>query len=298
MELLLTGAYQYSQDQLQLLKDIGYNVDFLQRETDKVCEPDKYDAVVCNNLFLHNRIDEFKNLKIIQLTSAGTDRFPEDYAKAHGIKVYNAGDTYAAPIAEFAIMRLLEIYKNSMFFYDKQQEKVWEKNRNLYELNGKRVGIVGFGNIGKEIAVRLKSFGMSIIAINRSIVACDYIDKYVRLNDIYDVLSEIDVLFICIALTPETRDMIDKNAMQAMKNNAVIINVSRGGIIDEDAIRDYLNGGKFMGCALDVFRKEPLEKSGGGGDLWKTPRLLISPHISFISDNIRERLFGIVYRNL
>lgn len=278
MNLLLTGAYQYSEKQKKQLEGIGYRIDFLQWETDNVAEARKYDVVVCNNLFMNNDIDRFTNLKAIQLTSVGMDRLPVETIKKRGIRIYNAGSTYAVPIAEFAVMRLLEIYKNAMFFYENQQQGIWQKNRSLYELHGKKAGILGFGNIAKEVAARLQPFGIHVTAINRSEVESEDVDRYVPLRSLYEILSGIDVLFICIALTQETAMLIDRRALGLMKNEAVIINVSRGGIIDELALKDYMNEGKFMGCALDVFSEEPIKNSGGGAIFGKYQDFL-SPHI-------------------
>jgi len=262
MNLLLTGAYLYTQEQFNKLRKIGYHIDFIQYEDSQVLKPDKYDVVVCNDLFRNNDINRFSRLKFIQATSSGMERIPLSCAAERNIKVFNAGDTYSVPIAEFAIMRLLEIYKNSMFFYNNQKRGIWKKSRDLYEVSSKKIGILGFGKIGREIAKRLKAFGADIIAINRSRIQSGDV-KYVPLEKIDTILPELDVVIVCIAATDQTNKIIDRKRLDSMKHSAVLINISRGEIVEEDAVIDALNHGKFLGCALDVFKREPLGSPGG-----------------------------------
>ena len=127
MKILLTGAFSYTENQLEILQNMGLDIDFLQYEKDKLDNCEIYDAVVCNGLFLYNDIEKFKNLKYIQLTSAGFDRVPMDYVKNNNIKIYNAAGVYSIPIAEHTVLKVLEIYKKSKDFYIKQKNHLWEK---------------------------------------------------------------------------------------------------------------------------------------------------------------------------
>ena len=117
-KLLLTGAFKYSREQLSNLEYLGYEIVFVQDER-KTLNIDVSDinAVVCNSLFLYNDIKEFKKLRIIQLTSAGLDRVPLDYINEKGVQLFNARGVYSIPMAEWAILKTLEIYKKSRVFY-------------------------------------------------------------------------------------------------------------------------------------------------------------------------------------
>src|SRR5690606_16220867 len=119
MKLLLTGAFKYSEEQLDSLKSLGYEILFIQDERVPLeVDVSDVDAVVCNGLFLYNDIKKFKNLKFIQLTSAGLDRVPLDYIKDQGIKIFNARGVYSVPMAEWVVLKILEIYKKSRKFYE------------------------------------------------------------------------------------------------------------------------------------------------------------------------------------
>ena len=113
MKLLLTGAFNYSDENLKALSDLGMEITFLQFEKDEVINPEQYDAVVCNGLFLYNDIKMFTNLKHIQLTSAGFDRIDVKYCEEKGIKLFNARGVYSVPIAEWAILKILELHRQS-----------------------------------------------------------------------------------------------------------------------------------------------------------------------------------------
>jgi len=301
MNLLLTGAFKYSKEQLDSIQDLGYDITFVLDERASLSEvkPDFdvafVDAVVCNGLFLYNDITQFKNLKFIQLTSAGMDRVPLDYIKEHGIQLFNARGVYSIPMAEWAVLKILEIYKRSRQFYKSHEEKQWVKNRDLLELTGKTASIVGFGSVGTEIAKRLKAFGVNILGVDLYSVKSDYADEAYLINDIEVVLSKSDIVILSLPLTKQTHHLIDKDKLAAMKENIVLINVSRGGVIDEGVLIEALEDGKFLGIALDVFEQEPLPEDS---QLWNSEKVIITPHNSFVSDRVNDRLFELMLRNL
>ena len=116
-KLLLTGAYSYSKEQLDKIEQLGWNITFVQNELEALdIDVREFDAVVCNNLFLYNNIKKFENLKIIQLTSAGTEKLPMDYVHKQKIEVFNAKGIYSIQMAEWAIMNILQLYKNAPGF--------------------------------------------------------------------------------------------------------------------------------------------------------------------------------------
>ena len=173
-QVLLTGSYQYTEEQIHMIEKLGWKVTFVKNELEPIGVPaDQFDVVVCNGLFLHNDIAEFKKLKMVQATSAGLDRLPVEYMEKHHIRCYNAKGVYSIPMAEWTVMSILEICKNAHCFFKKQQEHEWEKDRTLLELTGKKVCIVGYGDVGHETAKRLAAFGTEITAVNRSRVEED-----------------------------------------------------------------------------------------------------------------------------
>lgn len=296
MKTLLTGAFNYSEEQIEKLNSIGCETVFVQDERVKLdIDVDEIEAVVCNGLFLYNDISKFKNLKFIQLTSAGFDRAPMDYIKKHNITIKNARGVYSAPMAEWVVLKILEIYKNTRFFIKNQENKVWEKDRGLLELTDKVVTIVGCGSVGIEVAKRLKAFGCVVNGVGRTQVDSEYIDRFYNMVCLDEALMESDVVVLSVALTEETRHLFDMGRFEVMKDQAVLVNVSRGAVVDEADLVEALSRGKFMGVALDVMENEPL---GDDSELWECDRVLVTPHNSFVSDRVRDRLFDLMVENL
>ena len=295
-KVLLTGAYQYTDEQIREIEELGWQVTFIKNELAMLDVPvEEYDAVVCNGLFLHNDIARFKNLKMVQVTSAGLERLPMEYMEKQHILYYNAKGVYSIPMAEWAVMSILEIYKNAYEFFRKQQKKKWEKDRTLLELTDKKVCIIGYGSVGQETAKRLSVFGTKITAVNRSPVNDTLIHRWVTLDQIDEVLLEADIVVLCIALTRETTRLFNEDRLMKMKAGSVLINISRGAVIDENALIRCLQENRFRGVALDVFEEEPLP---GDSKLWDDPRVIITPHNSFVGDKVRERMFELIYNNL
>ncbi|MGD6831883.1 NAD(P)-dependent oxidoreductase [Sutcliffiella halmapala] len=296
MKLLLTGAFNYSDKQLNKIKSIGYDIVYVQDERIPLeIDVSDINAVVCNGLFLYNDIQKFKNLTFIQLTSAGLDRVPLNFIKDQGIKLFNAKGVYSIPMAEWVISKILEIYKNSRSFYEAQRNHKWEKHRNLFELANKTAAIIGFGDVGSAVAKRLKAFDVNVVGVGRREIRSQVIDEFHLIESLDDVLRKSDIVILTLPLTKETRHLINDHKIANMKNNSVLINVSRGGVIDEEALNNALQIDKFLGIALDVFENEPLPMDS---QLWDYNRVIVTPHNSYVSDNINNRLFELVMKNL
>ena len=140
MKLLVTGALTQDVNDLDMFRDLGFDVVYHKDERAELpCDPAEFDAVVCNGLFLYRDISEFANLKLIQLTSAGLDRVPVDEIKRRGIHLFNARGVYSAPMAEYVLSEVLDVYKAKPFYRKNQLEKKWNKKRDVDELVGKTV---------------------------------------------------------------------------------------------------------------------------------------------------------------
>lgn len=296
MKLLLTGAFNYSQEQLKRFELLGYEIISVKDELVPInVDVSDIDAVVCNGLFLYNDIKNFKKLKFIQLTSAGLDRIPMDYIKDHGIFLFSADGVYSIPMAEWVILKILEIYKKSKKFYEAQKLHKWEKQRDLLELTDKKAAIIGFGKVGTEIAKRLKAFGVYVLGVGREKKESEFADEFYSIEDIKIVLNKSDIVILTLPLTKKTRNIIDTTMILKMKDDSVLINVSRGGIIDEVALIQAIQTGKFQGVALDVFNEEPLSSES---KLWDFDNVYVTPHNSFVSDRVNQRLFELLIKNL
>ena len=295
MKLLITGAWNFTSEQLNQINSIGHTVVFMQNEKDELpCKYEEIEGAICNGLFLYHSIEKFSSLKYIQLTSAGFDRVSMDYVQSNGIKIYNARGVYSIPMAEFAISGVLQLYKQSKFFYKKQENRVWEKGRNLLELYGKTVCIVGCGNVGTECAKRFKAFGCKVIGVDLYPRQDDAYEKIYSLNDLDNCLENADIVVLTLPLTKETKYMMNANRFKVMKNGSVLVNIARGQVVDEQDLLKALDE-KLLGAVLDVFEQEPLSIES---TLWQKENLIITPHNSFVGDGNNERLFNVILENL
>lgn len=293
MNVLITGSYQLNSDELSELETSGHRIFIHPDERVPVEHPEMYETVVCNGLFLYNPIERFTSLRLIQLTSTGLDRVPLDYVRNHDIVFHNAEGVYSIPIAEFVVCGILQIYKQSLFFAKNQARHEWEKNRSLTELSCKRVCILGCGNVGREIAKRLKAFDCHIIGVNRTVRELPYFESVLPLDSLHNAAATCDILICCIALTAETRCIVGKEIFNNLPYDAIFVNVARGALIDEIAMTSWLqNGGHAV---LDVFEEEPLPKNS---PLWDMGNVLLTPHNSFVGDRNHERMWKIIKENL
>ncbi|HZH72224.1 MAG TPA: NAD(P)-dependent oxidoreductase [Mariniphaga sp.] len=299
MKILISVPAAFTSEHLMHLTNMGHLLTILQGETiPEEMKVEDFEVVVCNNLLRDYPIEQFKNLKLIQLTSVGTDRIPLKYILKQGIKIETARGVYSIPIAEWVVLKILEIYKNSRFFHHVQQLHKWEKKRNLGELAGKTVAIIGYGSIGIETAKRLKAFDVRITAIDSRIPDPEemkWVDNLQPPHQLETVISQCDVLILTIPLTEQTKHLMNEDRLLMMKSNSILINVSRGAIIDEQALITVLQQKKFMGVALDVFEEEPLSANN---PLWDLENTLVTPHNAFVSDKNQQRLFDLFIANL
>lgn len=295
MNLLVTGAFDCTEKELNMLRERGHEVVFMQQEKSPLpCEAGWIEGIIGNGIFLSHPIEQFTSLRYIQLTSAGFDRVPMDYVKAHGIEIHNARGVYSIPMAEFAVSGVLQLYKQSRYFYENQKEHKWEKHRGLTELYGKQVCIVGCGSVGTECAKRFRAFGCSVVGVDIKPYQNELYDSMLPLDSLDDALTKADVTILTLPLTEETRHFINADRFAAMKNGAVLVNIARGAIIDTDALIVALNT-HLGGAVLDVFEEEPLHESS---PLWEMGNVIITPHNSFISDKNDARLRDLVINNL
>lgn len=296
MNLLLTGCFKYSEEQMETLRSLGYAIYFMQQEKEELpLAASEIVATICNGLFLSHDIDEFNKLKFIQLTSAGFDRVPVDKIKARGIELYNARGVYSTPMAEWAMFHVLMHYKQGWFFKQEQNAGRWTKHRGLREVAGTKVAVVGAGNVGQDVAKRFQSFGAETTGFDIHTNETPYFDRIALTETLKESIGEFDVVIVTAPLLPSTKGLISREVLCSMKENAILVNIARGGLIDEQAMREVLTERKDLFAALDVFETEPLEEDS---PLWKMENVAISPHISFVSDGNNARMFNVMYNNL
>ena len=296
MNLLITGAWQNAGANLERIRNMGHCVAFLQQEKDPLpCEADWVEGVVCNGLFLHHPIEAFPNLKYIQLTSAGYDRVPVEYIQRHGITIRNARGVYSVPMAEYAVGGVLELYKQFPVFRENKKNHLWEKRRNLLELAGKTVCIVGCGSVGGECAKRFSAFGCRVIGIATSRREQPFFREVREETALDSALAEADVVVLTVPLTEKTHHLMNAERFTAMRRGAVLVNIARGAVVDTRALEQALKHNHLAGAVLDVFEEEPLSPDS---PLWDLENVVMTPHNSFVGDGVQERLAQMILENL
>lgn len=296
MNILITGAWPDAKKHIEQIEAMGHCTVFLQNEADALpCDPTWPAGLICNGLFLHHPIEQFRNLRFIQLTSAGFDRVPMDYVQSHGIEIHNARGVYSAPMAEFAVGSVLQIYKQFPFFRENQKAHRWEKRRDLRELTGKTVVILGCGSVGTECAKRFRVFACKLIGVDIYPRQDERFDEILPLTALDETLPAADVLILTVPLTDETRGLINAARLAAMKPDATLVNISRGAVIDEPSLAAHLQANPAFTAALDVFGEEPIAHNS---PLWTFPNVYITPHNCFSGENNSLRLNKLIVNRI
>lgn len=296
MRLLVTGAWKCTEEQLNMLRSQGHEISFLQNESDDLPKDAlKAEGVICNGLFLHHDIREFGSLRYIQLTSAGMERVPMDYVEANRIEIHNARGVYSIPMAEFAVAGVLSLYKKQGFFHENRKKREWKKDRELLELFGKTVTVVGFGSVGYECAKRFSAFGVKVLAVDIVKPKCDGYDEFYNIEDVEKALGRSDITVLTLPLTEQTKNLINKKRLSAVKEGAILVNIARGQIVNTGDLLEALKDKRLSGAVLDVFEEEPLPADS---PLWCLDNVILTPHNSFVGDGNAERLWQVIKNNL
>jgi len=216
-------------------------------------------------------------LRWIHARSAGLDRVLAPEVVAHAAVVTNGRGAFSPALAEFVVAALLFFAKDLRRLVAQQGAGVWEAF-DTERLEGRTVGIVGYGDIGRAVASRLRPLGTRILALRRRPQLSDgdpLVDETVPHERLSELMARADDVVVAMPLTPETRGFVGREAIAALKRAAVLVNVGRGPVVDERALVDALERGRIRGAALDVFETEPLPPESA---LWRLPNVLLSPH--------------------
>lgn len=240
-------------------------------------------------------LDDAPNLQWVQALSAGYDMYPLDELEARDIVLTTASGVHAEPIAEQILGYLLSFERNIHRGIHQQRDGEW----NRYfggELRGRTVGIVGLGAIGSRAAELCRSLGMTVLGTKRDpATAPEAVDEVYGPNGLDELLDRSAYLVVACPLTDETRGLIDAAALDLLDDRAVVVNVGRGEIIDEEALVDALESGELRGAALDVFEEEPLPSSS---PLWDRRDVIVTPHMAGSTPFYWMRCADIVEDNL
>lgn len=241
------------------------------------------------------------NLKYIGLFATGYNVIDIAAAKEKGIVVCNAPAYSTAGVAQLAIAFMLHFYSMADEHNRRVHNGEWQQsadfcfyNRQICELGGKTLGLIGFGNIARQVARIALAFDMEVLVYNRTVYP-DAENEHLHFVSLSELYRNSDVISIHCPLFEETKGMINKAAIEQMKPNAIIINTARGPIINEQDLADALNAGRIQGAGVDVVSVEPIRADN---PLLTAKNCVITPHIGWAGRESRERLLDIVYDNI
>jgi len=246
-------------------------------------------------------LSQLPDLKYIGVLATGYNVVDVDYAKSRGIAVANVPGYGTASVVQMTFALLLELCQHVQSHSDSVRKGDWAAspdfcywNYPLIELEGKTIGIIGFGSIGQKVADIATAFGMNIIGFSRTRSDQSH-RKNFKWAELNELLKESDVVSVHCPLFPETQGIINKDSLRLMKRTAFFLNTSRGPLMVDQDLADALNEGIIAGAGIDVLSVEP---PSADNPLFKAKNCLITPHIAWATKEARSRLMGIAENNL
>jgi len=260
-------------------------------------------VVISNKAYVGQKeIDAAPKLKLICVAATGTNNVDIPYAQSKGIQVKNVVNYSTESVAQITFMHMLNLVCNAFYFDNVVKSGEYTRgnsytdvSHSYYELKGKKLGIIGLGNIGNRVAEIATVFGMDVAYFTTSGVS--HSEKYPA-HKLNKLLNESDIVSIHAPLNEKTKDLINFEKMNQMKRTGYIINMSRGGIINEADLVKALNGNIIAGAAVDVYTQEPIPSDHPFFNVIDKSKLLFSPHIAWASKEARKILVERIAENI
>ena len=284
------------------LKSLGKCTIYDRTEPDQtVARARDAEIVLTNKTSLTSEvIAQLPNLKYIGVLATGYNTVDCESAKRRGIPITNIPAYGTQSVAQMVFAHLLNLTQHVAQHAETVESGQWTNSVDfcywrypLWELDGRTMGIVGFGRIGRATARLASAFGMRVLACARR-QPRDVVQG-VAITDLYRIFSESDVISLHCPLTSETRNLVNRKNLAKMKPTSLLINTSRGPLIDEQALADALNSGKIAGAGLDVLSVEPPD---AGNPLLSAKNCYITPHIAWATSAARKRLLDMAVSNV
>ena len=267
-------------------KDIWENSDYLKEEINK------FDGIIVRNKTNLNQsiLEKAANLKYIGRLGVGLDNIDTEYCKKNNIFVQPATGMNADSVAEYVISSSLSLLKKTKLINEKTQSGQWPRTSiTTNELKGKILGLIGFGDIAKKVLKLINAFEVTTIAFDPFITSQEMEEHNVKKVTFDNILSSADIISIHVPLNNETKYLFDKKTFQKMNNKPIIINSSRGGIINETDILEAYKNNYISGFALDVYEHEPVNKIFLK-NITNDMNCILSPHIAGVTEESNTRV--------
>ena len=243
-------------------------------------------------------LDHAPNLKIVGRLGVGLDNIDLEACRSRKVVVCPATGANDAAVAEYTITAALVLLRGAWAATDRMVAGEWPRTDLIgREMSGKRLGLVGFGSIARQVSARASALGMAVSAFDPYLAADDPAWSDVRNATLSALAADCDVISLHVPFTDETRHLIGAEFIHSMREGAILINAARGGVVDEPAIIEALREGRLGGAALDVFESEPLNGDNGAA-FADVPNLLLTPHIAGITEEANQRVSLVTARNV
>lgn len=288
-----TGRREYPPEALAYLEGLPVRIEPAKAtEEDDVMEAARgATAILVTAAYVTRRVMEAlqPDLRAVVRYGVGLDRIDQDAARELGVEVRNVSDFCTNEVADHALALLLAVARDIVPQAMRVADGQWRgSERTLHRLAGGIAGVVGLGDIGTAVARRVAAFGMTVMAYDPYADRKRAQSRGVRLVELDTLLGEADAVLLTCPLTDETRGMIDAEALALMKPTAMLVNTSRGGLIEEDALATALREGEIAGAGLDVLEQEPPPDDH---PLLSLDTVVITPHTAWASEEARHEVY-------
>ena len=261
------------------------------------------DVIIINKILVDKHlIDSAENLKLICISATGTNNIDVEYAASKGIPVRNVAGYSTDSVAQSTFMHILSLIGGAPYFDRSVKSGDYSRSGmftdpdwNWYELAGKTLGVVGMGNIGRKVAQIAEAFGMKVCYYSTS--GTGHCKDYPCLP-LSELLAASDVVSIHAPLNDRTNGLIGEKELAMMKPSAFLVNMGRGGIVDEKALADAVDAGRIAGAGLDVFVTEPIPEDHPYMKMKHPERMGLAPHVAWASVEARTRLVSMIADNI
>ncbi len=296
MKILITEFInKNSLDNLKNNFEIKFDEKLWEKEEELLEIIKDYDGLIVRNKTQVNKniLSKAKNLKFVGRLGVGLDNIDTEFCKSKNIHVQPATGMNADSVAEYVVSSSMSLIKKIPIFHNETVKGNWPRTTiKSAEINGKCIGIVGFGTIGRKVADYSLKNGLNVLAYDPYIKKLDDNEKNYKLSSLENIFKDADIISLHLPLTEETKNLINKSSFSKMQKQPIIINTSRGSVVNENDLIDAYDQNLISGFALDVFENEPIKK-----DLYEKitseMNCILTPHISGVTteSNIRVSNF-------
>ena len=287
LKIIAANYFGWPEKTYDVFCEMGYEIDIVNPSEPPPAED--YEVGFFEASYITTFADKLKGIRFVQMQTAGHNHLPVDFLKANPhIKFCGGSGSYGKSISEWAICGALQVLRKTPVFegYRRQNKWSWDGSYESRELWGSVCGILGTGDIGAECAKKLHAFNCRVIGLNTNGRMVEHFDECVPTSAIDELCEKCDVIINTLPLTASTKMLMGKTQLEKCKKTAVIVNVSRGGIIDEGTLAKMLNDDLLMGAAFDCYEIEPLPEES---PLWDAKNFILNPHCCGVTMGLSVR---------